>query len=804
MSLFKNAAPMFYSTGADDKSIRNVSPEPAGEPQHLPLCLLFTKKGPTQKVLVTDLETIYDSDSFNVRSKYFTHQSRFAVEMLGNGNTLMCKRLIPKDAGPRANMALYLDVIEADVPNYVRNSKGDLVVVPESNSYKVDSDAPTVPGYYVKVIKEFNRVTNNKHGLLTSKVGTMTFTKDVKQLNHAIKLTHYAYRVQPDEVYTNIGTTKEKYIADTMPGNVERWKTAKYSELRKVITDAEAIIRQYNSFPENAPKSSYEVLEETKKSTMYPIIELTAKEHGEAYNNNGISINTLYGEDLDQEFVGKNKALQFGLSLWTRKDKNSSPEYFKTLFSETEVKFSFKQNSVDPLTEAVVDLEKVFDENWYNEKDPLKTTRYFEYDPIYVYRDNFEFVNNLLLEKEREYVTTEYKTWDDGLQASTIGWYDFTTADQELIKEETYVINPFTCKSSKNKRYFAVQIGPISNTRTETQREVTLSNDTPVFLEGATDGTMTKESYEELVIDYIKEYSDPDSETQDLSFSTESIFYDSGLSLENKKLLSHFIKLRKDTSIVVSTHDAALGQKVLPLSDQRAIGVALRTAYKLAPESTINGTGVCRAMIVVGAGKLNDNSTKDYVPLTFEIASKASKMMGASNGKWNMAYLFDNAENEGNVIKKLIEIQPEFVPNGIKPTLWNDGLCWAQRFDRQRYHFPALQTVYENDTSVLKSFFNMIALCYCDRCGYKAWKTFTGTVNLTDGQFIDKVQEFMRRDLEGRFGNMITAVPRVEIVDRDKLLGYSWRSYIDMSGNNMKTVAVHTTRVYRASDAEQK
>ena len=98
----------------------------------------------------------------------------------------------------------------------------------------------------------------------------------------------------------------------------------------------------------------------------------------------------------------------------------------------------------------------------------------------------------------------------------------------------------------------------------------------------------------------------------------------------------------------------------------------------------------------------------------------------------------------------------------------------------------------------------MIALCYCDRCGYKAWKTFTGTVNLTDGQFIDKVQEFMRRDLEGRFGNMITAVPRVEIVDKDKLLGYSWRSYIDMSGNNMKTVAVHTTRVYRASDAEQK
>lgn len=421
MSLYQNAAPMFYSTGADDKSIRNVSPEPVGEPQHLPLCLFFAKKGPTKKVLVTDLESLYDLESFNDRSKYYQHQTRFAVEMLGNGNTLMCKRLIPKDTGPRANMAIYLDIIEADVPNYVRNSKGDLVVVPESNSYKIDHDSPTISGYYVKVIKEFNNITNNQPGLLVSKTGTMTFTKDVKQLNQAIRLTHYSYRVQPDSVYEAIGTTKNKYIADIMPSNVERWKTATYGELRKIITDAEAIIRQYNGYPENAPQSSYEVVPLTKKSTMYPIIEVTAKEYGEAYNNNGISINTLYGDDIDTNFISKNKALQYGLSLWTRKDKNTSPEIFKTLFSETEVKFSFKENSIDPLTESIVDIEKVFDENWFNEKDPLKSIRYEEYDPIHIYRDNFEFVNNLLLEKEKEYVTTEYKTWDDGLQASTIG-----------------------------------------------------------------------------------------------------------------------------------------------------------------------------------------------------------------------------------------------------------------------------------------------------------------------------------------------------------------------------------------------
>lgn len=800
MALFPNASPQVIMLGADDKSIRSVAPSLDAEPLHFPLVPIFARKGTTDKVATDNVESIYGSETVEPRGKYYTHQTRFLVEMIGNANTCMIKRLIPKDAGPRANCTIYLDVIAADVPNYVRTSQGDLVVVPETNTYKVDEKQPTIPGYFIKFIKEYTNTSDNDLGMLRSKTGTMTFTKDYTMLNKALRLTHYAYLLQPDSVYEKIGTNKADYISQTMTVNVERWKSYSYEKLQTVINDAIIIIKQYQSEADNAPKSSYELTAEATKSTMYPILEVKAKYQGEYYNNIGFSINSLYGDEMDQTIVGANKALPFGLSLYTRTDSSSSPTNFRSLYSETSVNFCFKEDAINPNTEANIDLETIFENNWFNETDSLKTIRYKEYEGMYFYKDNYELVMKLLLESEKQYVTNESSTWYDNITGSTISWYDFTTADQNDIMEEIYVLNPFSCRSSKNVKYRSIQFGTMASDRTEFQREVTMSSETPIFLEGGSDGTMNKDSYEELVVEYLQEYNNPDSEVQDMSYNLETILYDSGFSLDAKKEFANFIKLRKDTAVVLSTHDAALGEKFGALSDQRAIGVALRTKLKLAPESSFYGTGVCRGMIVVGCGKLQDGTSKDYVPLTFEIASKASKMMGASNGRWNMTYLFDNAYNEGNVIKKLINIQPDFIPAGIKPTLWNDGLAWAQRFDRVRYHFPALQTVYDNDTSVLNSFFNMMALLCCERCGYVTWKTFTGTTNLTSAQFIDKLEAFMSNYLKGRFGTMITTVPQVVIEEEDELLGYSWKSYVNMYGNNMKTVGVHTTRVYRSSD----
>lgn len=715
---FPNASPEAILLGADDQSIRQILPEPEPIPQHLPKVFIYSPKGTTKSTLTgaAKLIPLYGAATFDKNKAYYKHTTRFLETIAGTGNTCMVQRLVPTDAGVRSNVAIYIDVLETEVPNYVRNSMGELVVDPDTNDYKVDPDMPTIIGTKIKYISEYNSDTEPSLGLLSSKQGTM---------------------VDGD-------------------GN---------------------------------------------HSTMYPLFELRASEKGKYYDNIGISFTSLFKADVDSKVVSSTKSMTFGLSLVTRPDEKSSPVILRTLAGEPTMVFSFKEKVINPNTDSRFDLEYVFNNNWFNETDPLKTLRYNDYQGMYFYRSNYENVLDKVMGNEKEYVSSTATTWDDGEFSSTLSWFDYTTADEVGIEEDKYVLNLFACKSSKNIPYFTVMYSDDASVTTGNQKEINLSTNTPVFLQGGSDGTLSNEMFETLVVAEMQKYLDPDSEVHDLAINVDSIMYDSGFSLNTKKELCNYIGLRKDTAIVLSTHDDALGERDLPLSDARAIGVALRTRLKLMPESEYFGTGVARGCIVVGTTVLRDGSTANRIPLTYEIAYKSARMMGAGTGKWKAVELFDRAPN--NIITTGVDVHPAFIPAGIKPTLWADGLIWAQPYDRVQYHFPALQTVYDNDTSVLNNYFTVMALCTLSKIGAEAWRQFTGTTGLTDGEFTAAVDAYVNNRLKDIFAGMFVVVPETVITEADKVRGYSWKLVVKLYANNMRTKCVYSSQVYRMSDLEQ-
>lgn len=537
-------------------------------------------------------------------------------------------------------------------------------------------------------------------------------------------------------------------------------------------------------------------------STMYPIIELKAKEQGEYYNNIGIVLSSIFGADADSKIMNSTKGVTYNLSLVTRENQEATPTVFRSLFGEPSVQVSLKPKAINPNTEARFDIEQVFNTQFFNETDALKSLKYFDYEGIKIYREMLETVYGLLMAKESEFVSKASVTWDDGLEASTSSWFDYTTDDKtKLLSDELYMLNIFSCRSSKNVKYFTFAISEDTAITTGTQKEITLSANTPVFLSGGSDGTLNSIQFETLVRKEMDKYLDADSEVQDLAINVESIIYDTGFDMETKKSLFNFIALRKDTVAILATHSDSLGERELSLSDTRARGVALRTRANLAPESEWFGTGVARALIMMSSGNLRDGTTGNIIPSSYELAIKAAKMMGAGNGKWKKEYLFDNAP--GNILNYLINITPKFIPAGIKPTLWNDGLVWAQPYDRVQYHFPQLQTVYDNDTSVLNSFFNVMALATLNKIGADAWRQFTGTTSLTENVFKDAVVAYVNERLKDKFADMITVIPEVVITEGDALRGYSWQLVNKMYANNAKTVMVYHTEVYRASDLNQ-
>lgn len=725
MALIKNASPQVILLGAEDKSSRVVAPESIPLPQHLPLFMFFAKRGTTDRMVVdaTTCRLLYGDDTLEPNEKYFNHATRFMVAALGAPNVCMTKRIIPSDAGARSNANIYIDIIESNIPNYVRDSNGNLIADVNTNDYQVDETSPTISGYKIKFILE-TATKDNAIGSLKIKEGTMS-----------------------EEVVGADGVTI------------------------------------------------------TRKSKMYPFMQAIAKYQGEDYNNIGFSINSLTGDAHDSSLAAQFKSLIYSFSLYTRENSKSSPTLYTSIYGDTAINFTFKARAIDPQNvNNRYDFEYMFKNNWFNESDSLKPLKYKDYEDIYFYRDEFETVLKMLVEKEKEYVSLKEQVWGDGEKASNFGWYDFSSANKDTIVEEFGMINPFTGRTTKDVKYFSFTIADENPKLARNQREINIGSTTPTFLGGGSDGTLSNEEFEKGVVAEMKKYLDSESQYHDLAVNVESVFYDSGFTLATKKELINFISLRKDTALMLSVHDDSIGTKKTTLSEKRAIALALGNRLKLAPESTAFGTGVCRGMVIGFNGELRDGSSENPVPGTYWLMNKAAKMMGKSTGVWDRSLIFDKAP--GNIIEDLINIDPVFIPAGIKPTLWDEGLVWASPYDRESFYVPALQTVYDNDTSVLNSYFPMMALCTLNKIAAATHREFSGTTDLTNAEFTKAVETFVQNKANGIFQDIVKVTAEATIDTKDELRGYSWHLTFKLYGGVMKTVMTAQTQVYRFSDLE--
>ena len=725
MSIIKDGTPGSIQLGAEDLSKRVIYATAEELPQHLPIGFILGQKGTTQRTVVSGpkLELLYGAETLNQNGKYFNHQTLLLRDIASFGNTLMIKRLIPTDAGPRSNATVYLDVLETDVPNYLRSSSGDYIPDAATNGYKIDTTTPTVKGFKIKFIKEFDTP---------------------KTIN--------GVTISPDSIALGLKTPKTGTMVDG----------------------------------------------EGNTSTMYPFIEIRAQEQGEFYNNIGFGFNSVFKNDIDKKVLAKTKCTPYQFFLVTRPNDKTSPTNQRSLYNETYVNVVLKQKTLNPTTQARMDLEHMFNTSFFNEKDPTKRLAYKDYEGMYLYREYLEVILGKMIEEESKYFSYDEKLFTDGLEASTSTWYDFTTDDAEAIKDELYLINLFACKTSKNIPYVSIIKDNTSAILTGNQTEVMFSSATPVFLSGGSDGTLSNDMYETLVRKEMEKYLDGDTEVHDTAVNVDSFLYDSGFTLDTKMSLINYISLRKDTNVMLSTHVAEYGEKAMSLSDSRAMAMALKTKLALAPESTYFGTSVARATIALGSGFIRNSSYTDRVPLTYELGLKYARMMGAGNGMWKSDEVFDR--DPKSKVEFLIDVSPFDIPESVKPSLWEDGMIWVQPYDRETAFFPAMQTVYTDDTSVLNNAFATAALGTLAKFADKTWRHMTGSTSLTTAQFRDHVEGYYRTLAHDKFAGMFVVDPECIITEEDELRGYSWHLVAKLYGNNMKTKQVFNSEVYRMSD----
>jgi len=509
----------------------------------------------------------------------------------------------------------------------------------------------------------------------------------------------------------------------------------------------------------------------TVQSQQYPIFEFSAKDPGEAGNKLAIKLYPAYQTDLipfPNNVLSEGKQYPYYFQMVRLVDQTSGLiNDVLNSFGSKYSKVSLMNNGRDPATGAIIDIDKVVYDQYINLPINLESGL----GTAYVYQQNLDTVLTDLYNAEKVISDT------------------YRDIEINTVENNIYAYNILTFTSSNHSPYQSAKLQDLTN-------GVRLTKNTNIYLQSGFDGTMSENLLDSLVLADLENYNNSLHEYNDLVLHPESIMYDSGFTLNTKKALMKFISRRKDTFVVLSTyaHDAPS----ITLSDQYSVGIALKTVIDLYPESATFGTPVMRGIINAGSGYLINSLYNKRVPTSYEVASKSAKYMGAKNGAWKNGFAFDRAPL--SVLTEIKDIDVTWVPTSTRNTLWSTGLNFVLNYKVRTQFFPALQTVYENDTSVLNSYFTAVAISFLNKVAHAAWREFSGSISLTNAQLEEQVNNFVSALVKDKFDNKFVIVPNTTVTELDNLRGYSWTLPIKIYANNMKTVMTTYVEAYRMTD----
>lgn len=514
-----------------------------------------------------------------------------------------------------------------------------------------------------------------------------------------------------------------------------------------------------------------------EQSKRYPIMDLRVASFGAYGNNIGFRMYAPTQKSqnpIDERIIADSKVYPYRFGVVERSNATNTPLTIETINAEQYVQGGFKKGVLDKNTDVNLYIGETFIDAYEDTTSPNLPPQFGPFGASAVYDENIEALVKLFYAAETDFIDQ---------------FSDFTGEGED----EAYRFNFVSGVSSFNVPYHSFEI------ITNTANAAVFTEKSVRYCLGGSDGTMNEELFAKLVADRVSEYANPNSRLQDTAFYPESIIYDTGFPLATKYALCSFIAYRKDTFVVLSTHDV-LGRS-LTASEESSLAIALRTRLQMYPESEYFGTPVMRGMIVGRSGKMLNSQYTKRLPLTMEIAQKSARYMGAGNGIWENANAFDRYP--ASLVELFSDVNVTFTPASVRNKDWDNGLVWVQHYSRRSLFFPALKTVYDNDTSVLNSYFTVMACVELQKVGERAWRSFTGSSDLTNGQLIERVNQFVVDNTVGRFDDRFVIVPDAYISKADEQRGYSWSLRIKIYAPNMKTVMSLFIEAYRISDLEE-
>lgn len=511
------------------------------------------------------------------------------------------------------------------------------------------------------------------------------------------------------------------------------------------------------------------------QSTLYPLFELPASFFGEPGNHLGFRMWAPTTQDpnpFDEQTSDQFKTRMYRAQFMRRNDAGSTPVVIPTVTGESYVDLCFTPDAYSESTDKEYYAEKVLTQAYEDDGiDSGEPPVYSPFEKIHVYQENFDLVQSMVYEAELRVNPSAVTHLAGPGQVDLFSAIDIDGDPLHSLLLE----------------------GPLDG-------GVEIGKEATVFASGGGDGTTDLAMYETLVNRENRNFGELGDEYENLPLYPFSVVYDTGLSMEGKYEMMTVLGRRQDVRCIFTTYVEAeerLPTKSEELSRTQALMARLR-AY---PESTLYGTAVCRAEIIQQTGFLAGGGYNKPVPLVIDYAQRWAQMAGAGSGNMREGKDIDVSPN--NRVRAVKDLNVKFFNQRMQSDLWTNGATYTLSYDRRSQYYPALHSVYNDDTSVLISPITVSICCDVIRLIRRVHAELSGNAKLTKEQFIERCDSLVLEMVDGRYNDRVVVVPKTYYTENDDKRGFSWHCKATVYANNPRTVMIFDLETRRMEDLAQ-
>jgi hypothetical protein len=375
-------------------------------------------------------------------------------------------------------------------------------------------------------------------------------------------------------------------------------------------------------------------------------------------------------------------------------------------------------------------------------------------------------INNNYVDGETGDTTLPYNLHTYGANIGLIG-QAVLAVSPELGDIDPYLVDLISVADLSGNLYDHVHLDPASN---DVVNESVIN-----YATGGSDGDTSWAKFESLVADWLS--GTDHGEFGNTQQHPITHYSDPGFSQAVKPLLFNMLDLRDNIKIDVSTQDSAL--RANTMAEDIAAGQALLFRAQMHPESVINGVGCTRVGIYAHCGYLANSSLySGLVPFTLNRLIQrrdldgGSYIKGASGGMPNS--------------QVVIFRKPNWIADAssVQEKSWASCINTVRHANRTQIYYPAIRTVYPNDTSLLSDDEVSDRVIYMIKLARGIYARYAG-VRRDPKELYPLIERDIDNDCSSAFSkDNVKVVSSLSQTAQEANLGYSVTANLAISGNS--------------------